>query len=157
MGFPHETVLVIITRVRFHSPAPALRPSGNQRLARLRWVREGKVRTTAREVPAFLPLQPQQTPSSFLPARIPARWDFAHNPRTSTRVSPSKQRATIHDHRICPRTRFDPLADLRHPEFQRTELPAKSAPSSLVCPHVAKCRAKLATFLHRIGLPEASG
>ena len=31
--------------------------------------------------------------------------------------------ATTHDRRICPRTRFDSLADLRHPEIHRTELP----------------------------------
>lgn len=32
---------------------------------------------------------------------------------------------TNHERRICPRTGFDPLADLRHPEFHRTEQPAK--------------------------------
>ena len=31
------------------------------------------------------------------------------------------------DRRICPRTGFDPLVDLRHPQFQRTDLVAKRA------------------------------
>lgn len=35
--------------------------------------------------------------------------------------------ATTHDHRICPRTGFDPLAGLRHLAFQRTDLVAKRA------------------------------
>jgi len=35
------------------------------------------------------------------------------------------QTKTPHDRRICSRTSFDPLADLRHPQFQRTDLAAK--------------------------------
>ena len=78
------------TRVRFPSPAPAPRTVGNQRLASLPQVREGKVRIkvrmAARESPELLPLQPQQGTPSFLPACLPPRHDSGPNSRSTSRV-----------------------------------------------------------------------
>ena len=150
MGFADKSALVITTRVGFPSPAPAPPTVGNQRLASQLQVREGKVRIAAWESPAFLPLQPQQSSPSFLPACLPVRRDPRQNSGSFSRLEPIQAEATTHDRRICPRTRFDLRADLRHPEFQRTELAAKSALFPGL-PQVDKGRAELGRFLQGIG------